>query len=111
MNRINGFASISPFPRYLLTFLILSTLLILFSDITNLFAQNNSKPNQEILVCDFVQYCSNPIVMNMTLAQPSKMSPTNTTGDVQTFTNSTISEVVSNISIMITPDLYNHMAR
>jgi hypothetical protein len=77
----------------------LTALLIQFSDIPNLFAQNDSKPNHEILVCDFVIYCSNPIVMNMTLTQTSKMSQTNTT------------EVVSNISIMITPDLYNQTAR
>ena len=84
---------------YLLAFLILNILLFPFSPLNNIFAQNISKHDDKILVCKLVQYCSNPIVMNMTLTQTSKMSQTNTT------------EVVSNISIMITPDLYNQTAR
>ena len=55
---------------------------------TNVFAQNNSKTNYEILVCDFVQYCSNPIVMNLTLTHPDEISQ-KTTVDVQKSTNST----------------------
>ena len=78
---------------------------------TKVFAQNNSKSNYEILVCDFVQYCSNPIVMNLTLTHPDEVSQTNTEVDVQKSTNSTIPEVFSNISIMITPDLNNDITR
>ena len=73
---------------YLLTFLILTILLIPFSHMTNVFAQNNSKTNYEILVCDFVQYCSNPIVMNLTLTHPDEISQ-KTTIDVQKSTNTT----------------------
>ncbi len=89
----------------------MTLLLIPFSHTTKVFAQNNSRPNDEILVCDFVQYCSNPIVMNITLTQSDVISQSTTEGDVQTFTNSTIPEVVSNISIMITPDLHKDIAR
>ncbi len=77
---------------------------------TNVFAQNNSKTNYEILVCDFVQYCSNPIVMNLTLTHSDEISQ-KTKVDVQKSTNSTTPEAVSNISVMITPDLYNDIAR
>jgi len=77
---------------------------------TNVFAQNNSKTNYEILVCDFVQYCSNPIVMNLTLTHHDEISQ-KTKVNVQKSTNSTTPEVVSNISVMITPDLYNDIAR
>ena len=77
---------------------------------TNVFAQNNSKTNYEILVCDFVQYCSNPIVMNLTLTLPDEVSQ-KTKVDVQKSTNLTTPEAVSNISVMITPDLYNDIAR
>ena len=111
MKRIKGLFSLSSVSCYLLTFVILTILLIPLSNITNLFAQNTSKSDNEILVCNFVQYCSNPIVMNMTLTQSDIISQTKTVGDVQTSTNSTIPDVVSNISIMITPDLYNHIAR
>ena len=111
MNKTKGSFSISSVSCYLLTVLILTTLLIPFSDISHLFAQNNSKPDYEILVCDFVQYCSNPIPMNMTITQSDIISQTKPQGDVQTSTNSTIPEVVSNMSIMITPDLFNHIAR
>jgi hypothetical protein len=78
---------------------------------TNLFAQHDSKPDYEILVCDLVQYCSNPIPMNMTITHSDVISQTKSAGDVQPSTNSTMPEVVSNISIMITPDLFNHIAR
>jgi len=49
--------------------------------------------------------------MNLTLTHPDEVSQTNIKGDVQKSTNSTIPEVVSNISIMITPDLTNDITR
>jgi hypothetical protein len=88
---------------YFLAFLILTTSVIPFTNLVKVFAQNNSRPDNEIFVCNLVQYCSNPIVINTTLTQSDVIS--------QTSTNSTIPEVVSNISIMMTPDLYNDLAR
>ena len=93
---------------HLLPFLILTILFVSFSHNTNVFAQGNSRPDDEMLVCDFVQYCSNPIVMN---TQSGVMSKTNTEEDVQTSTKSTIPDVVSNISILFTPDLHNDIPR
>ena len=92
---------------YLLTFLIVTSMLSSLSVMKLVIAQNNSRSDNEIFVCDFVQYCSNPEPMNTTKSPAAVNSQTDFIDDIETSINSTSPEVVSNISILVNSDLYN----
>src|SRR6476660_3897889 len=93
VNKVNSSFAMTLLSYYLLTFLILNILLFLFPSMTKVFAQNNSRHDDKIPVCDLVQYCSNPIVMNTTVTKSDTISQTKPAGDIQTSTNSTNPEL------------------
>lgn len=76
-----------PMASYLLTTIILTVLLFSLLSSAILFAQDNSTKGNKIFVCKLVQYCSNPATINEIPQE----------------------DVVSNVSVMVTPDLYNNV--
>src|SRR6188474_1708166 len=107
-----------------LLFLVISTFLLSQSyNLANSFAQTES-----VLVCDFVQYCSNPVELSTsnndsstaasvtpeTEAQTTAETEAQTTAETeaQTAPDSTelLPDVTSNISLIMTPDLPGNLA-
>ena len=102
--------------KFNLFMLVLSTFLLSQSSgVAISFAQSES-----VLVCDFVQYCSNPVELNTTrndsspTSQTTPETSTQTTPETSTQTTSDSSEllpdVTSNISLIMTPDLPGNFA-
>ena len=110
--------------KFNLFLLVISTFLLSQSyGIAISFAQTES-----VLVCDFVQYCSNPVELNSarndtslitqttpeTNTQTTPETNTQTTPETNTQTTSDSSEllpdVTSNISLIMTPDLPGNFA-
>src|SRR6188508_1291354 len=110
--------------RFNLFLLVISAFLLSESyGIAISFAQTGS-----VLVCDFVQYCSNPVELNTirndtspisqttpeTNTQTTPETNTQTTPETNTQTTSDSSEllpdVTSNISLIMTPDLPGNFA-
>ncbi|HKU82640.1 MAG TPA: hypothetical protein VJP58_01245, partial [Candidatus Nitrosocosmicus sp.] len=102
--------------KFNLFLLVISTFLLSQSyGIAISFAQTES-----VLVCDFVQYCSNPVELNSArndtslITQTTPETNTQTTPETNTQTTSDSSEllpdVTSNISLIMTPDLPGNFA-
>ena len=102
--------------KFNLFMLVLSTFLLSQSSgVAISFAQSES-----VLVCDFVQYCSNPVELNTIrndtspISQTTPETNTQTTPETNTQTTSDSSEllpdVTSNISLIMTPDLPGNFA-
>ncbi|HKO65538.1 MAG TPA: hypothetical protein VJU13_10085, partial [Candidatus Nitrosocosmicus sp.] len=71
------------------------------------FAQTGS-----VLVCDFVQYCSNPVELNTSRNDTSPITQTTPETNTQTTSDSSelLPDVTSNISLIMTPDLPGNFA-
>ena len=87
----------------------------------NTFSQNDQGSTGEILSCDFVQFCSNPVEITRNSSDSSLITPseqvvetTQTAPEDETqFTTGTpelIPDVTSNISLIMTPDLPENLA-
>ena len=94
--------------RLNLFLLVISTFLLSQSHgVTISFAQTGS-----VLVCDFVQYCSNPVEFNTTRKDTSPVTPITPETNAQTTNDSSelLPDVTSNISLIMTPDLPGNFA-
>ena len=99
-----------------LLFLVISTFLLSQSySVAISFAQTDS-----VLVCDFVQYCSNPVELSTSnndsstaaLVTPETEAQTTPETEAQTTPDSSelLPDVTSNISLIMTPDLPGNLA-
>ena len=99
-----------------LLFLVISTFLLSQSySVAISFAQTES-----VLVCDFVQYCSNPVELSTSnndsstaaTVTPETEAQTTAESEAQTAPDSTelLPDVTSNISLIMTPDLPGNLA-
>ncbi|HET6590310.1 MAG TPA: hypothetical protein VFG45_09115, partial [Candidatus Nitrosocosmicus sp.] len=83
------------------------------------YAQNNSDVSNQIASCGFVQFCSNPTVIESSSPQSNVISPGTLEPNLQTSPDSetqtspdseVIPDVTSNISLIMTPDLPSNLA-
>lgn len=107
MIKLNTEPLVTSYSR-LSAFIIISFFLYLSSISAHAIAQNNSKSEFKILSCDLVQYCSNPVSSNHTSVQPNdNSSQTALEKEVLGETNTSKPEILSNVSIIVTPHLQN----